>query len=330
MKLLPIVIPDYQTQPVFTDGLAILYAHNEIYARTWLINNSLSVRFFDITSFSDINAYLQILPNSIIPNCCLLEHYNYPIKFIPDITAVIRSAIDKGYYVMTSIDCFYLSCHSSAKQLFHVPHPILIYGYENEEFFVGDHFLDGSGKYSLKKVNSNEFMYGLLSAHKELSHINYFPEIHLIKYKNEIKNYTLDLRTVRKHLLDHLNSVDIAEPPLFFDYNNIWFACGLNGIKACTDFILHGNRNPHEYVRLLHELMVHAEILKEAAHILNTQIIEKEVDIYIKKCLLLRNRMLKNVLASKNFDIMDFQEISLLPDIDKNIFSLLIDHINRM
>ena len=50
MKVLPLVLPKYETVPWFTSGLAVLYAYDPTVADMWVTHNCISVNFNTINN----------------------------------------------------------------------------------------------------------------------------------------------------------------------------------------------------------------------------------------------------------------------------------------
>ncbi len=141
MPKLPLQIPAYQTIPAFTQGLAILYGNNCNIAALWLVNNCQGLYFCYNPNDNNSSPYLKILPEFVADNSILLDNYKIPHEMISDFLSFVRESLNNSYYVIVSVDTFYIPCHSRMCGVNHFAHPLLIYGYEGTNFYVADHFI---------------------------------------------------------------------------------------------------------------------------------------------------------------------------------------------
>jgi len=328
MIKLPIAIHQYQTIPSFTQPLAILYGQNKKYADMWVINNCVSVLFEYNLKSHNTTPYLHILPVHVMQNCCFFDVYRVPNQLLGgDLETLTKELLISGHYINTSIDTYYLSCHNSAYQKFHFVHPILIYGYKEDIFYVSDHFLGGNGNLSLKEVPIYEFIDGYTSAHTNYLYMNYLNGIYAIKYKQDINNYNINKDSIKNNLFFHINSFRNCIPPLFQDYipldsykeySDIKFPYGYSAILNMVDVIKHYKDDESLFIITVHGLLIHAKIINQIIIMCGINNLLINAEQYFNKCCILENKMLKNIISKRKTRV----DVNLLEDIVEHDLSL--------
>lgn len=320
--ILPLVIPKYQTIPSFTHGLAILYANNPNIADIWVINNCLSIRFLADDVING-NSYLHIMPSYTIPSCFLLKLYNKPFDLNDDVSNMIKSHINNGYYILASVDCYFLSCHVSAKNNYHFVHPIIVYGYDAEKLFVADHFFNDDNKFSLNTVSPDEFTEGYISAHTTHSDKNYFPDMNLIQYREPIFEYAINKNHIKKIVHNYLESRFYNEYNVYGDYDK-QHICGYNALLTAIDFLKRTNIQYPNNIRLLHEIVTHSEILFLAISNLNIAVLKDDAKYYVEYCIMLRNWLIREKIKKGKGDI-DSEMLDRVPALSLSLYNRLYD-----
>lgn len=293
---LPITVPPYQTVPSFTNALGILYAHDSEIANRWVANNCINLVFLEREK--DIGAsFLHIQPTYAAENCCLLETYRIPIDIHSDISFGITQWIKKEYYVVCSLDCYYLSCYHTVT---HFVHPVLLWGFDDKQkiFKIADHI---NGKYEFGRIGYNEFNKSMISANDEFVKLNYYKGINLYKYSKK-ENYSTEIEIIDSHLKDHLESRTCINYPTLLDEfsNQNKFTCGINALYRLEYYIR--NNQELELIRLMHEYLVHAQIIKLSLEKTIDNKLSEDVNDFIVECELAQNKYIKDVLRGLHRD----------------------------
>jgi hypothetical protein len=333
MYTLPMTVPPFQTIPCFSQGLSILYANNKDLADNWVVNNCVSLQFIHIHTQNE-TAYLSIEPHFVIFNSSLLETYKIPLSFYDDFSPFISRALKDNYYVCASVDVFYLPCHEAGYKNIHIVHPILVYGInEKDELLVADHFIAGSGKFSLSIVSYEDFYQGLISAHNEYSYQNYFSELYITRYNHNKTEHSVDLFVLKRIIENFLNSEVVAYYPNNLDILDRELQFGYKGLTGLVDYLSTVKALSNEHIRLLHELYTHFSIVNLMIKKANcTGLIEASDDV-VKKSLLLRNSLsislLRRDVLKKDTISLDVSLLQKLIDKDFYMLSEVYSVINR-
>lgn len=88
----------------------------------------------------------------------------FPVKSIDS----IKWYIDSGYYIILTVDPYYLSVRQDSYHKRHLAHCILVFGYEESDFLVIDQDYSFSLSYNVKRVDSREVIIASQSFHRQL------------------------------------------------------------------------------------------------------------------------------------------------------------------
>ena len=269
---LPICIPKFQTLPGHTAGLSILYALDERIADAWVANNCISVCFL-YHEDEDHLPYLQLMPVYTLSSCCLFEIFKYPYtdfelnhyNHMKSLHDFIKNSLENQRYVSTSVDAYFLSCHSGIYKSHHFCHPIIVYGMEGNILKVADHFIGSGGKFCLSEVSIDEFYKGLISAHEEYQELNYLPNIYTIKLKEDYNDYFFSKRAVKSSLSQYINSDIVIGSNMASDNYFSKYKVGYDGLTAFLEYFKNLTEFNGIHVRLAHELYTHTQIISLVA-----------------------------------------------------------------
>ncbi|WMJ86463.1 hypothetical protein [Anaerocolumna sp. MB42-C2] len=243
-----------------------------------------------------------------------------------DLEFLIKKSISNEYYFSTSVDCFYLSCHTNAFNKRHFIHPILIYGFQDNMLLVADHFLGNNGYFELRSVSYEEFYKGYVSAQSDFLSQNYFRGLNLIKYNTQINDYSLDIFSIKNNISNYFNNSYHDLPPYHMDYKYIQFACGYKALLEFSDYFKKSTIMSSEHIRLFHELMIHAEILKFTVNTLHIENLTLKSEHYVNKCMLLKYKLMKNVYKN---DICNsyLNQLDEILNMDYEIYNIMNNEI---
>lgn len=321
---LPLVVPPFQTIAPFTQYLSILYANHTAAAENWVCNNCLTISFHP--SFDGVEPdYLLVEPMRTFFLCKLLDDYKAPYEFFEKLD--IKEILSQGYYIFSEIDAFELPSNTASYQIDHRLHPVLMNGYEGDLIFIADHFLTGSGHYTVDKTE--------LSHIKKAFHFYDRPDynvwdgnpygmvdntggVHLLKFRSELAaQYELDRTRVKYLLTEHRYSRLPREFRRFAeDYDKGGYH---NRTKVCAGFIAYDQMMDHiralpenlddqqqgfqlRYLtHQLHDLLEHARILALLVDklALKTQYEARNAAL-IKYLMMAQNRVLKESLRVRD------------------------------
>ncbi|UED72207.1 hypothetical protein [Brevibacillus sp. DP1.3A] len=121
----------------------------------------------------------------------------------------VINSIDNGSYIYTHVDEYYIS-DTVAHNSFHLPHAILIYGYNKGEKILNIAGFNKIQKYSFRTVDFSHFekaFYKIADYKQEINsrHKNYFKFSYLMKL-NQVKKYDFDISWVFDCLKDYIES----------------------------------------------------------------------------------------------------------------------------
>jgi hypothetical protein len=258
-----------------------------------------------------------------------LETFKLPLSFCNDLLLFITNSLKDKYYVIASVDVFYIPCHKKGYNRFHFVHPILIYGINSaNEYLVADHFLSDNGKYSINKVSYGDFYNGLLSAHGDYLYQNYLPQLYLTRYRHNKNNYHVNIFALKINLERYLNSSLVMYYHENVDSFNEDIKFGYKCLIEFADYIEHAKILSDEHVRLLHELYTHFSITNLIVKKLGCNSLVEQADDIVKRSLILRTSLLKNLLQKSEIRF-DCSLLKKLIDIDFNILSKIYQIVNR-
>jgi hypothetical protein len=203
-------------------------------------------------------------------------------------------------------------------------HPILVYGYNDNKLFVADQFLGNKGRFDISTVTYQEFYNGFISAHTDFLKQNYFSEIYLIKYNSQIDDYDPNIFAIKSSLCNYFDSSYTNFQYRFphTDYKYIKIPSGYTALTKFIEYFKQTAVYSFEHIRLLHELLTHAEIVHHTIDILQIQELKSISHSYINMCKLLRNSLMKDIVSNRT-PIIDFKQLDEVLRIDYDIYKSL-------
>lgn len=213
-KVLPISYPIVDCYPATSGAMAILQTREEL--SDWFLNSFIQLfevrdQAIDFYDFSIENNPFLIY-NEI--DFTLLKKWENVGNFIKD-------SIDREYYVRLFINCKDCALYGMINYDFY--HDILIYGYDEDNFYVADHFKDGKFSFQLMSIDELIHTYDIETQPKKIQdrhqHANLIqlikPEIDLYRLQMDfILNspeekhslFALDCNRIKLSCEDYLNS----------------------------------------------------------------------------------------------------------------------------
>ncbi|MEK8127209.1 hypothetical protein WMW72_04710 [Paenibacillus filicis] len=141
MKL-PIEKPLFSTFAHHTAILATLAPRSGW--KPWFFRNYLQLMgFMNADGYMTMDTYSCIYTLSSCPWVTLDSISRPQIKQQGELIGMLQEHVDQGNYIYVGIDGYFISAYSAYGN-FHMPHPILIYGYDAEKqiFYAADFFTD--------------------------------------------------------------------------------------------------------------------------------------------------------------------------------------------
>lgn len=193
-KILPLVESPITTFPCYAGPVGAILA--ECGEKDWLYNC-----FIQITSWD--NQFLDFY-DFTYKNCPLIEYQRIKgdliNSFDVNIVEFIANALDKGYYVVASVETKYINEYS-----FDGVHDLTIFGHEDREsFYTADCFKDG---YFTKIKVDGETLRRALSGINDSSlwknHFNGTIDLYSIK---KAVSFKIDLDRITESIMDYLKS----------------------------------------------------------------------------------------------------------------------------
>lgn len=312
MKLLPVAEPVIRYSPSIDHFLSILNLHIDK-TLPWIIENYIEVVFNSSSGANYFSAeFLDIY--KFWWNCPFITVSRLERVLIDDVVSTIKKAIDKGIYIMVVIDTYYISEYITYRRE-HVPHEIFVHGYKDNFFFVSDYFDFNSCREGIAPfVEFKDAYYGLAKNEKDyLNGIVFYnpneavikngkPDLQFQPSDGEII-YIPDRKLIRQKIEGFLSS----SPLVLASYPNEFDPCfGFRtGFFAFTDMV---NEISEDTIPLLKKplclifdhirlMSIRIQYLEEfynlPIHLLYCQCLEIE-----KRCLILRNKYLKDMISN--------------------------------
>ena len=198
-KILPVFKPFMDLLPKYAHYFAITEWCENL--ENWMCNNFMLFYFtkrtdfntllFQDSNFKTYNAFSFLYTNvDDLPNPCI---------------EVIKAKINEGYYINMNIDLFYISC-SSKYGKFHLIHPNLVYGYddEKEEFFICD-FYDGF-HYSSATIHYQEWQNAFAKTNYHQFHPDHKKVIFLKNEKDNNFHIDINIKVIIEKMEEYLNA----------------------------------------------------------------------------------------------------------------------------
>jgi len=225
-----------------------------------------------------------------------------------EITEFYMQSLDLGYYVVAFIDERCIST-KEAYQKFHLPHHLLIYGYDLEKkVFYANGFND-NWLYRSEEIPFREIAEGYQSIIdlRNSGAIRDHPDESNFLFKfNPLHNYAFDKHVVAGQLVEYLESRSSIDAQ---NYNNDQEVFGLETydfLKFYYDLYLRDAEfKKNGFVRNLHVLWEHKKIMLERIQFLQDhgwiardRSLWEEYEAICKKALVLRNLAIKHTVSN--------------------------------
>lgn len=294
----------------------------------WVYNNFIQLRYahdWKILIFSKHPFFLS--------NCSGLDYYIIPAEFVEDMyhksfMELVVYAIDKGYYIMTYADRYYISQYEQYQKE-HDGHEIIISGYDLDKqvVFVSDNLNDGRYITYECSVDMMEDAYWNLP--KEYV---FMSEVRFMKPRKNLMN-RFNIRQVLDELKCYLNSTPSYD--LFYHQE---YTFGFEIFDILLDEISSAEKN-RQYINLraYHLLYEHkilmsmrVKFMEEKGYIRSESGLPSEFKELEKKYLILRNSIMKNnyLLARGKENFTDIKNMILgLVSEEKELIHNLIEEI---
>ena len=209
-KKLPFLIPQICTYPYFTALIAILSTEGK--EQIWLYNNFILVwvmrNKYDIDYWIDFKFGNELIQEEFCPMIEKVIVKREDItRMYGDLRNAIKQMVNQDYYIMVSVDVFYVSrWWGNEKNRYHFRHQLCVHGYDytRNVLFVSDFF---EGKYSISEVDFDEFEKGYANYEQYTPFEDFGKDIWLLSYKKEGEE-EINLRRIRDYIEDFLQSKD--------------------------------------------------------------------------------------------------------------------------
>ena len=319
MKLLPIAEPMIRYSPSIDHFLSILNLYNDK-TLPWIIENYIEVVFNPLHGISYFSAeFLDIY--KFWWNCPFITVSRVERILVNDVVSTIKKAVDNGIYVMVVVDTYYIHEYATYRRD-HVPHEIFIHGYGDDFFYTSDYFNFSFCREGVTPfVEFRDAYYRLAKTEKDyLKGLVFFnPNEEVIKngkpdingqpdYEFQMsvngKIYIPDKKLIKQKIEGFLSSSPLAlvSYPNEFDpcygFKTGFFALidMVNEISADTLPLL---KKPlcliFDHIRLMSiRIQYLEEFYNLPIHLLYCQCSEIE-----KRCLILRNKYLKDMISNR-------------------------------
>lgn len=308
--LLPLKEPLMTHKPPDTYVFSILEAYPQTY--DWLMSNYINfyitqtgkADFWGKDYFYEHCPWLleSHIPRDIFKKC--------DINFI----SFCKTCIDSGYYISCMINEKYIPAYDQKTNL---DHNILIYGYDNDLFYIADFFKNR--KYNFETCTYFELEKSFYDPF--LENTNYFETIRLIKFRPTYFKINYDL--ICKELIDHIQSVNLFlkyntvsyEENLYYDTNKTFFYpqessisntyfFGLNYYKKLAELYTTNNFNDLRPFHLIYSRMLltkkRLEYFFEKGCIVYNNHIMNMINKNINDSIICRNLVLKYNISGKS------------------------------
>ena len=178
-----------------------------------------------------------------------LFHRKYPL-----FSSFLKQMIDMQYYIFVYLDTYYIPTYWTYKNQ-HKIHPVLVYGYQDNTFYISDFFRDG--KYSFEECTAIEIDKGISHLINQCESLyDWEKDFNLIKPKPSKANFNINI--IKSALIRHLSSVDSEGR----NSNHQYAAFGIDIYKYINDYLermRHSNENL-DY-RMFNCILVHKKLM---------------------------------------------------------------------
>lgn len=312
-KILPIDIPPAVTYPACTANFSVAMSHKSFDA--WFYSNNIMLLLDkDVVGEQGRFAMLEFFPF----NCPLVKESEIPSFFYSDPEKIIEtlvSFINNRYYVMLEVDSFYIEGTSCYKN-YHSWQPVLVYGYESDQFFNVAGFFHNA-QYELKKIHFNSVQKAFAAGQDTLEEkfCQCGNTIKLLACRNEF-SYYFDLDKVKEQLTDYVES-NTPKEYLFQEILDIRAAREFVFGAAIYDVVIQyfeviSTKKAECDLRLLHTLLQHKIVWEKRidymkkSNILSAGVAEKFQETtheLTNKIALAHNKIVRHNLNPRNSSI---------------------------
>lgn len=269
-------------------NLLSIISENDDYL-PWLYNYYIQLQFANNINHPEIGARLDFENLFEWESCPFLYFQKINRKLIQSgwgtITDFIIECIDQGYYLYFTVDSFYIDIYDTYQRA-HFIHPLLIYGYNQDErlFYVADNCHDG--KYSYETVSFEQLTQGYDEAVKYdeefyLDGVNLVQRQKRERFYNWYHTYEFDLNLVKSSIEDYLSSTGLVEHgmvPL-----EQWKRDTLVYGMTCYQYILNYLKNLDQYhydIRTFFVLFEHKKIMAERIkYMMDYHYLKEDIDL---------------------------------------------------
>ncbi|WP_223068400.1 hypothetical protein [Paenibacillus caui] len=333
-KILPVKYPDLTCYPYYANALSIISASEADYT-PWMLSNFIQLSCHFEPDTLKVDFFQPWI--SWVPYCCPLIDVQIINKDVIhnlynfNIISFVEQTISSGYYIQMKVNHKFLSVSKSSYKQSDYAHELLIYGFNRvqETFEVADNF---DGKYEFKRCSYKEFEEAY--NHLALFNTDYYEKVLLLRPITET-NFSFDLLRVTDSLKDYLAGRDTR---IRDDQSQTW-AGGLTlGIKIYEEIpkyllmLLEGTAKND--IRLFHVLWEQKKLMAvrikymEGRGIINKKSIYEEYLELEKKCLIIRNLILKyDINHDQQIIHRVMREVEEFPKIESALLSELLDQI---
>lgn len=178
-NVLEINVPSIRSYPHYAFMFGVVYADDYNFDEfchqyIQLSYNTISERIeFNIGT----NIYAYICSAPYMERYCYIRQDVFSDKRVQ--VEFIKKMIDMKCYVYFLVDVFFIKLYKEWYNKCHMAHDILVYGYDEEFFYVADCFTNGI--YSLEKIHYSELVYANLDDGMN----DWLCGIHCLKKKRE-------------------------------------------------------------------------------------------------------------------------------------------------
>lgn len=334
-KIHPFSYPIITSYPAISNELAVIY-HDIPHSAPWLVNNYIQLvsylgkeRKNEIygSFYEEMKFYhLPIQATSPYIYTEIVNRYTNNIDG-DSVICYVKNMINNNYYIEIFVDNYYIKV-SDAFKTYHKKHPILIYGYSDDEqlFYVADFF---KGPFSCEKIEYREFLESYINDDE-----TEFPFLHQCfrMFRYHQYPYKIDIELIKIYVNDYLECKDTFKRHLhLFEFRDMQMFYGLNYYEA-TKIHLNSIRTNIDH-RLFQVFVDHKTLMKFRIDYLSKNdyiknehynVLKKAVEELHHRALTLRNKVLKFNISHREL-LMDNIIVSIndLKILDEKCMSLL-------
>ncbi len=242
--------------------------------------------------------------------CPLIDYQKIHVEFLANYRGgfiqLLMDSIDQGSYPIVYVNEYYVS-HKEAYRKFHLPHEMMIFGYDKTRSLFHVVGYDGHRRFGKYEISYAELLESFVQCYKDKDYRSY---IHLLKY-NPSAEYFFDIKLVIHSIKEYLNSTNSSLPfralgtPCAYIYGIEFYDHFINYLKVDLK-----RENEAMDVRLLYTLWEHKAVMSgRIAYLLshhyleNAQLLDdfKEIE---RKCAINKSLATK-LLFKRNHRILD-------------------------